>query len=165
MIVRDGEAVDLFGSAGDLGRWLAMERDRLGECAFAIDHPEPIIELRDATRELLVASVRGESPPAQALALINERSARAPVFSQLRVDKDGSFREIEHVDDRDRMAGLLGVLARSAINLLSGPDRERLKLCTAPSCGMLFLGSRRWCCSACGNRARAARHYQRRKAS
>ena len=28
-------------------------------------------------------------------------------------------------------------------------------------CGMFFVGARRWCCAACGNRARAARHYRR----
>ncbi|WP_217901388.1 MULTISPECIES: CGNR zinc finger domain-containing protein [unclassified Rhodococcus (in: high G+C Gram-positive bacteria)] len=31
-------------------------------------------------------------------------------------------------------------------------------MCDAPRCGQLFLQDR-WCCSACGNRARAARHH------
>ena len=30
---------------------------------------------------------------------------------------------------------------------------------------MLFVGARRWCCAACGNRARAARHYARTRAA
>ncbi|OZF37396.1 CGNR zinc finger domain-containing protein [Rhodococcus sp. 14-2483-1-2] len=62
-------------------------------------------------------------------------------------------------------ADFLGQCARAAssvIDLLNGPDRDRLALCEAPRCGQLFLQDRpnqQWCCSACGNRARAARHH------
>jgi GNAT superfamily N-acetyltransferase len=70
----------------------------------------------------------------------------------------------ERVGDADPLARLLGALARSAIAVLSEPPRERLQICRAPSCGMFFLGARRWCCAACGNRARAARHYRRTRA-
>jgi predicted RNA-binding Zn ribbon-like protein len=55
----------------------------------------------------------------------------------------------------------------SALRLLSLPEPERLKICG--HCGWLFLDrsknkSRFWCDMAvCGNRAKAARHYQRKK--
>jgi hypothetical protein len=52
----------------------------------------------------------------------------------------------------------------SAVSRLTGPERAPLRICQAPSCGMFFLGSPRWCCAARGNRARAARHYQRTRA-
>lgn len=63
--------------------------------------------------------------------------------------------------------GLEGQTVRSALRLLALPEPERLKICG--HCGWLFLDrsknrSRFWCDMAvCGNRAKAARHYRRRK--
>lgn len=57
--------------------------------------------------------------------------------------------------------------ARSALTLLALPEPERLKIC--PNCHWLFLDrsrnrSRAWCDMAvCGNRAKANRHYHRRR--
>ncbi|MBD0328655.1 MAG: CGNR zinc finger domain-containing protein [Thermoleophilia bacterium] len=39
---------------------------------------------------------------------------------------------------------------------------DRLRVCPAPSCRMLYRPSRRdqhWCSRQCGTRARVARHY------
>jgi predicted RNA-binding Zn ribbon-like protein len=58
----------------------------------------------------------------------------------------------------------LGAFAIDAIDLLSGPHRGDLRACGAPGCFLLFLKDhprREWCCAACGNRARQARHYAR----
>ncbi len=58
-------------------------------------------------------------------------------------------------------------LALAAQDLLSGPELARLRSCAR--CSWLFLDRgrgrpRRWCSmAACGNRAKAARHYARRK--
>lgn len=58
--------------------------------------------------------------------------------------------------------------AHSALQLLSQPQPDRLKIC--PNCGWLFLDrsrnrSRAWCDMAvCGNRMKASRHYRRRQA-
>ncbi|MCY1664005.1 CGNR zinc finger domain-containing protein [Rhizobium sp. SL86] len=55
----------------------------------------------------------------------------------------------------------------SALRLIALPEPERLKICG--HCGWLFLDrsknkSRFWCDMAvCGNRAKAARHYRRKK--
>jgi predicted RNA-binding Zn ribbon-like protein len=160
MMVREGESVDLLADDG-LTRWLEAERERLGECAFAVKRREQLHDLRDAVRELCIASAAAAPLPAKALECVNTASAEAPVSPQLLRDESGSLEITERNGPGDPMAQLLARLARSAIELLGGPDRERLKLCTAPSCGMFFLGTRRWCCSACGNRARAARHYRR----
>ncbi len=59
--------------------------------------------------------------------------------------------------------------AYSAMRLLSDPASERTKICG--QCGWLFLDRSRnrtrfWCDMAvCGNRAKASRHYQRRRAA
>jgi predicted RNA-binding Zn ribbon-like protein len=161
MVVREDEPVDLLASPDDLLRWLDRERAQLGECPFAAGYLEEIRDLRDAVRELLMAASQGTSPQPQALKRVNAASAAAPVAPQLDFGKDGKLEALERAEDSDSVAWLLGTLARSAIELLTGPERGQLKLCPAPSCGMFFLGARRWCCAACGNRARVARHYHR----
>jgi predicted RNA-binding Zn ribbon-like protein len=58
----------------------------------------------------------------------------------------------------------MAAFAADAIALITGPGRDRLHHCSAPGCVLAFLGAdprRRWCCDACGNRARQARHYRR----
>lgn len=163
MVVREGQAVDLLQGPEDLRRWLEAERGRLGECEFGVAHIERIRALRDAVRSLLSASAQGATPPADALEAVNAASGGAPIAPQLEVGGDSQLQTVERTTDGEPLAQLLAKLARSAITLLAGPDRNRLHVCNAPSCGMLFLGARRWCCAACGNRARAARHYQRQK--
>lgn len=64
-------------------------------------------------------------------------------------------------------ASLDVVTAHSALRLIAAPEPDRLKICA--NCGWLFVDrsknrSRTWCDMAvCGNRAKATRHYQRRK--
>ena len=64
-------------------------------------------------------------------------------------------------------AALEAATARSALRLLADGEIERLKICG--NCGWLFIDrsrnrSRAWCDMAvCGNRAKASRHYHRRK--
>jgi predicted RNA-binding Zn ribbon-like protein len=59
----------------------------------------------------------------------------------------------------------------SAADLLTGARRERVRQCDNPECRYLFLdaskaGTRRWCdMSSCGNRAKAHRHYRKRRAA
>jgi predicted RNA-binding Zn ribbon-like protein len=58
----------------------------------------------------------------------------------------------------------LACLGHEAIELLTGPTAVNLRACNAPGCVLYFVKShprREWCSEACGNRARAARHYQR----
>jgi predicted RNA-binding Zn ribbon-like protein len=61
----------------------------------------------------------------------------------------------------------VAALAVSALALVEPERRRRIKVC--PNCDWLFLdksrnGSRLWCdMTVCGNRAKARRHYRRRK--
>lgn len=110
---------------------------------------------------------------------------RHGLLIELREAIDSYFRERTlGTDDRGRLARLLetaaaclrgandeqaleAATARSALRLLAEPDPERMKICG--NCGWLFLDrsknrSRTWCDMAvCGNRAKASRHYRRRK--
>ena len=59
----------------------------------------------------------------------------------------------------------------SAADLLTRLDRLRVRRCANDECLWLFIdhskgGTRRWCdMTSCGNRAKARRHYLRRKPS
>jgi predicted RNA-binding Zn ribbon-like protein len=58
----------------------------------------------------------------------------------------------------------LARVAEQAAGLLGGDDAARLRACYAPGCVLYFIKThprREWCSVACGNRVRAARHYQR----
>ncbi len=161
MVVREDETVDLLAAPEDMRRWLEAERGRLGEYAFQPAHLDQIRALRRAIRELLGAAAKRNEVPIQALDRVNAASSAAPVALQL----NDELIAAERARDEASIDWLLGALARSTIALLAGSEREQLKVCGAPSCGMFFLGARRWCCAACGNRARAARHYRRTRAS
>ncbi len=64
---------------------------------------------------------------------------------------------------------IFGPIAQCVADLLVEGQRERLKLCGSEACGWLFYdesrtGGRRWCSMAdCGNRAKARRHYDRKR--
>src|SRR5918995_3544129 len=92
MVVREGEGVDLLATSDDLRRWLAAERERLGDCAFAIAHLAEIRALRDAVRGVLSAAGAGTTPPPETLEHVNAASAAAPVAPQLDVGRDGELR-------------------------------------------------------------------------
>ena len=76
---------------------------------------------------------------------------------------DGVLTRDSSWDERSARAALAEVAAES-IELLTGPDAELLRACYAPGCVLYFVKDhprREWCSPACGNRARAARHYAR----
>jgi predicted RNA-binding Zn ribbon-like protein len=64
---------------------------------------------------------------------------------------------------------LLTPVLWTAGDLLVEPRRDRVRRCGNEKCVWLFLddsksGTRRWCSmSSCGNRAKAHRHYERKK--
>ncbi|MEU6738808.1 CGNR zinc finger domain-containing protein [Streptosporangium sandarakinum] len=63
----------------------------------------------------------------------------------------------------DDSARARAALASAAIAFLAGPRRELLRTCPAPRCVLYFVkehARQEWCSVACGNRARAARHYR-----
>lgn len=146
-----GRLHDLLADPDDLERWLEREglpgRSELAEFRA----------LREAITDAFTAVSRGEPPPAETVAQINGASRREPVAPRL--DWGGGEPEIE-------LAGSdsLAAVARSAITLLAGPDRHRLRECAAPDCPLFFLTGnprRRWCSTACGTRVRVARHLAR----
>jgi predicted RNA-binding Zn ribbon-like protein len=126
--------------------------------------------LRDALRRL-AALVTDDTRPAaasattdvnKAIADVNKAARQAPTWPQLDYE-DG---ELVASEAGRATPGLraLSSIAKQSIELLTGEDRPRLRACYGPGCVLYFVKDhprREWCSNACGNRARAARHYQR----
>jgi predicted RNA-binding Zn ribbon-like protein len=160
-VVRSGSyEVDLLTSEPELATWIEVERARNPVTIAARGHLQEVRALREAVRELLSATVTRAGLPPAALATVNDASARCPSFPTLAPGGDAISAELND----DPFDLFCGAVARSAIQVIAGPEREQLAVCHAPSCGMFFLrnSSRQsWCSPACGNRARVARHAAR----
>jgi predicted RNA-binding Zn ribbon-like protein len=161
--VRPGTTLDLLDSEDQLDDWLSQEGTRLPRIGPTPDRLTAFRELRDALHGLLsAAAADGPLPPA-AIRTLNAASARSE--GHLRLARRGGAPVAELAGSGTPLDRALSAIARSGIELLAGPDRKRLRVCPAPSCGMFFLGrpDQEWCSTGCGNRARAARHYARRR--
>lgn len=120
-----------------------------------------LIALRETLHRLLAAAATGAPPPSADLAAFNAALDQAPPRNRLA--EDGSAYAVAPVGSAP--AALMAPALWSAADLLAGRRRRHLRQCANPECGWLFLddsksGNRRWCAmSACGNRAKARRHY------
>jgi predicted RNA-binding Zn ribbon-like protein len=164
VVVKDRE-VDVLCEEVQLGRWLEAEQRRLGtvspEEAPALSD---IHALREAIRALFAAAAAGEDLPEHAASVVNRYSAGSAWYRQIDLSEPRTPRVTYGGVSNDRAAQVLAAVADAAIDLLTGPDRVRIRVCSAPSCGMYFVAgkhSQQWCSKACGNRARVARHYRR----
>jgi predicted RNA-binding Zn ribbon-like protein len=126
------------------------------------------IELRESIYQVFSALAASRKTPDDALASINEALSEALKYSRIIPSVDGfEWGWSERLDDLGRM---LWPIARSAAELLTSEDLERVGECADDrGCGYLFFDtsrnrSRRWCnMESCGNRAKAQRHYRRTK--
>jgi predicted RNA-binding Zn ribbon-like protein len=98
-------------------------------------------------------------------AAIRRSNARSFVT---RRDGKGVWQWLEKSSDADR---LLGKIVRSAVEVLTSGDIQRVKKCAADNCAWLFIDgsrsrNRRWCeMGTCGSRHKARTYYQRKKAN
>ena len=125
-------------------------------------------EFREALNSLASAIDAGRQPAAAALKTIGECLAGAYANGRL-VPHDGTLQWIASAEDElDRVVWEIG---RAAGRLVVSPRLARVRACAAGDCGWWFVDdtknrSRRWCdMKECGNRAKARRHYERRRAS
>lgn len=127
------------------------------------------VELRELVFRILSAVVcGGEVPKGDAKALngalqeLNASMVIAPVRGQL------AWRTVEKNGSAGR---LIGRIVRSAVELLTSEDIERVRKCAADTCWWLFLDrsrshNRRWCeMRTCGSRQKAKAYYRRKTTS
>lgn len=156
---------DLTDKAG-LGSWLNVMR-----LAPARPPAEADVRhfqgLREAIFRLVSAVSAGSSAVDSVLeddiALVNRYARGGGRVVQLRAQSTSAGRVLLAAEaDPPAVRQVLTMLAQDAVDLLAGPDVQRLHQCQASSCGTFYLdtsrgGQRRWCSSAsCGNRARVA---------
>ena len=178
--VARGRLVDDLVTPEDAVLWLsdrslfhADARDRL-LATYADDPSLGVADLalmrrvRDSLRGLFEAAVTRRPPTAADVRTVN-RALRAQFFYMLVPAADGISLGHRHIGDP--VDGALARIAEGVARELSQGTPERLRICESAECRVVFMdrsrtGRRRWCDMAtCGNRAKAARHRARRRAS
>lgn len=160
----------LAGDAPAVSEWLDANRP-----ADLTETAAELRRLRDALRRLTAETTDDPRPTAAssithhdtAVQVLNQVAATSPPWPALTWPVDG---EPAH---SLRFAGPAGpavvsLLATEFIAMVASSTRPQLRACLAPGCVLYFAKDhhrREWCSATCGNRARAARHYQRRKAT
>jgi predicted RNA-binding Zn ribbon-like protein len=120
------------------------------------------VRLREALYRLFGAIADGARVDDDDLALLNERVA------QLRLGGDFAWHWAAGAQAPD--AWLLPIV-RAAVELITSDARARVRRCEADDCGWLILDTsknrtRRWCdMKSCGNRMKARRFQERRRAA
>ncbi|MGW5738894.1 MULTISPECIES: CGNR zinc finger domain-containing protein [Streptomyces] len=151
----DGTRQDLLTDTAGLAVWLSANGldGRFGADEATLKH---VLRARDA----LAAAVDGPDPAAGA-ARVDEILGHGRIRATLTAEGPGEEPEFEDVT-----WGAAWLAARDYLTLLTtAPDR--IRPCAHEACVLHFFdtsrnGTRRWCSmAACGNRAKASRHYAR----
>ena len=155
-----GTYAELINSAADLKEWAVLQKARVPEVIADEADVDTFRVTRDHILALLRAVASNMDVPRESVEHIDDIARRHPVTRRIDLGDGGGVGHV--VGTVDPVESLRARAASAVIDLVNGPDRDRLALCDAPRCGQLFLQDRpnqQWCCSACGNRARAARHH------
>ncbi|WP_409472094.1 CGNR zinc finger domain-containing protein [Streptomyces sp. HC307] len=152
--IADGTARDLLADTDGLAVWLATNGldDRFAADAATLRH---LLQGRDA----LTAAVDGSLE--KGADLVDAVLSHGRIRAVLTAEGPG-----ERAEFRDAAWGPAWLAARDYLELLTtAPDR--IRHCAHEACVLHFFdtsrnGTRRWCSmAACGNRAKASRHYAR----
>jgi predicted RNA-binding Zn ribbon-like protein len=156
----------------DVDAWLdAVGVDRAGPPATA-DELATARGLRDGARRL-AAYITGDTREAAASPIANVEDAIEQVNTAAAAAPPPVLTRRDEQLERTVRAGVspvtagLAQVAEDTIQLLGGDNASKLRACYASGCVVYFVKAqprREWCSVACGNRARAARHYQRARA-
>jgi predicted RNA-binding Zn ribbon-like protein len=124
-------------------------------------------ELRECLYRMFVAIVDGAQPVGPDVALFD--AALATAFSRPRLVGGAGTFHLEWSGSGSELDLVVHAVVRSASELLTSPQLERVRYCADDLCGWLFLdvsrnGTRRWCLmSDCGNRAKVRRFRERQR--
>lgn len=161
---------DALETVGNLRAWLAAVQPGQDEPAPDAGDLSRFRDLRDALRRLAAHITDDARPraasamtdPGQAVAEVNRAAAQAPAWPQLAY-QNGRLRLTLNGQATSAQRALSSI-ARDSMGLMTGDTCVDLRACPAPGCVLYFVKDhprREWCSTACGNRARAARHYER----
>jgi predicted RNA-binding Zn ribbon-like protein len=165
----------------DFGRWMAWQsaagepgmteakalgREWGGE-AESMDALARAVAFRSELRKMAECLASHKPVPRSAVGAINELLRRGAAYGQLTPVGKGFARQV-HREVREPV-DLLVPVAEDAADLLCEGDRRWVRKCGNPGCVLFFYDTsrshtRRWCSmDLCGNRAKVAAHYRRRR--
>lgn len=168
--------------AGSLPREQVRALERAGrrrpdEAAAVLERGR---ELREATYRIFAALIEGEAAAPADLDTLNAELASALAHVRVETTAEGFAWGWGHDPDSLGSPGTPGTpealeaplwpIARSAAELLTSEDRQRVKECASDTCLWLYLDrtknrARRWCAmKTCGNRAKVREHRRRKRA-
>jgi len=169
-----GEPTETLETFNDVFTWLAAANALDARTVEALkqnwqpsesDHAETI-QLREALYRIFSAVAAHAEPASADIEIFNHKLIAAPARTQL-VKQDGAY--LWRANLKPILPDLLTPILWTAGDMLAEPRRDRVRLCANEKCVWLFLddsksGTRRWCdMKACGNRAKAHRHYEKKK--
>ena len=147
-------------------RLLREARRRPSEAVSVLDRA---VELRETLYRLFSAIGAGRLPEPGELRHLNTVLGEALRHTRI-IPTEAGF-AWDWAGRGERLDQPLWPVARSAADLLTSADLDRVRECAETGCAWLFLDtsrnrSRQWCdMRVCGNRAKARRHYARTRAA
>jgi predicted RNA-binding Zn ribbon-like protein len=173
------EPTETLSSYGDLLTWLEKNSGSAPALLsrakrWATDHDAAAghaateaVAVRETIYRLFTAVAAGDKVGDRELADLNRVLAEAPPRERLIRGEAGLGWAAN--PDTPGLPALLASILWSAADLLTHATDRRVRRCANDACLWLFMdhskgGTRRWCdMNACGNRAKAKRHYLRSK--
>ena len=144
-----------------------LQRRAIDEPARAATALRAALVLREGAHRLFLARALGKVGRRADIAIVNDALRRYP--SKGEIVALGTLYGWKSAARTELLTGLVERLVQIVADLLTAPELARVRLCGGTDCGWLFLDTspnrgRRWCSmEACGNRAKARRHYARRR--
>lgn len=164
-LVSDQPGRDLLRTERQLRQWLRNQSAWIDTGHATGSQLEEFRELRSIIRNLFASVINGQRPRDVMIRALNGYAALGPTVAELEYRESDGFAMQMRLLATDKNLKILARIADSAIELLAGPDSDRLGACAGPSCLLYFVAAhpaRRWCDSkVCGNRVRVARHAKR----
>ena len=127
---------------------------------------EKALEFRELIYCIFSAIARDERPSQVDLSMFNKTLVKALKNSRITNDEQGYSWSWQNIEAS--LESMLWPIARETADLLTSQEINQIGECADDrGCGYLFIDtsrnhSRRWCSmEACGNRAKAQRHYQK----
>jgi predicted RNA-binding Zn ribbon-like protein len=154
---------------GHLSQWLQFVALTQRPTAVTADGLATALRLRDSLRRVAALVTEDTRPVAACTAselrlAVQEINAMASTVAGPRLRLRDGVLERDTRSTAAHALAALGDVAAASIELLTGEDAPLLRACYAPGCVLYFIKDhprREWCSPVCGNRARAARHYDR----
>jgi predicted RNA-binding Zn ribbon-like protein len=151
---------ELLHTAEDVSHWLGViaELDNIEADERSVQAGQA---LRRAIWNTAHQAINGNPPTNEDREVINTAAAQMPPTPTL-----GPAGKAE-VHRPLTASQVLSTLARDAVDLFSSPLADRIRVCAAPDCALLYVdqsrtGNRQWCSmQRCGTRAKVRTHRDR----